>query len=164
MMLGYLLRAGVEVLVLEKHADFLRAVRGHTVHPSTLEVIHELDLLEESLKHLHQEILRACARIGSQEFVLGDMARRFNGFRYAMLDGVLLARRFAKYAEPWVRCHLCKRVLPNAARADKGSSTRTRRNQPRWEEPGFTLFARQLSPAPMPGGQSRSSSSSSGLN
>jgi 2-polyprenyl-6-methoxyphenol hydroxylase-like FAD-dependent oxidoreductase len=51
MMLGYLLaRAGIEVLVLEKHADFLRDFRGDTVHPSTLEVMHELDLLDEFLK------------------------------------------------------------------------------------------------------------------
>src|SRR5208282_3721746 len=50
MMLGYLLaRAGIEVLVLEKHADFLRDFRGDTVHPSTLEVMHELDLLDEFL-------------------------------------------------------------------------------------------------------------------
>ena len=48
MMLGLLLaRAGVEVLVLEKHADFLRDFRGDTIHPSTLEVMHELGLLEE---------------------------------------------------------------------------------------------------------------------
>ena len=51
MMLGLLLaRAGVEVLVLEKHADFLRDFRGDTIHPSTLEVMHELGLLEDLLK------------------------------------------------------------------------------------------------------------------
>ena len=51
MMLGYLLaRAGIEVLVLEKHADFLRDFRGDTIHPSTLEVMHELGVLEEFLK------------------------------------------------------------------------------------------------------------------
>ena len=48
MMLGFLLaRAGVEVVVLEKHADFLRDFRGDTIHPSTLEVMHELGLLDE---------------------------------------------------------------------------------------------------------------------
>jgi hypothetical protein len=48
MMLGYLLaRAGIEVIVLEKHADFLRDFRGDTVHPSTLETMHELGLLSE---------------------------------------------------------------------------------------------------------------------
>ncbi len=75
MMLGYVLaRAGIEVLVLEKHADFLRDFRGDTIHPSTLEVMHELGLLEEFLKRPHQESPRARARIGGDEIVLGDMA------------------------------------------------------------------------------------------
>ena len=56
MMLGFLLaRAGVDVLVLEKHADFLRDFRGDTIHPSTLEVMHELGLLDDFLKRPHQE-------------------------------------------------------------------------------------------------------------
>ena len=50
-MLGFLLaRAGIDVVVLEKHSDFLRDFRGDTVHPSTLETMHELGLLEEFLK------------------------------------------------------------------------------------------------------------------
>src|SRR3954464_10813939 len=57
MMTGYLLaRAGVQVLVLEKHADFFRDFRGDTIHPSTLEVMHELGLLEDLLKLPHQEL------------------------------------------------------------------------------------------------------------
>jgi len=57
MMLGYLLaRAGVEVLVLEKHADFLRDFRGDNLHPSTLEVMSELGILEELLERPHQKI------------------------------------------------------------------------------------------------------------
>jgi len=75
MMLGYLLaRAGIEVVVLEKHADFLRDFRGDTIHPSTLEIMHELGVLEELLKHPHQEVQRARARIGKDEILLGDMA------------------------------------------------------------------------------------------
>ena len=55
MMLGFLLaRAGVEVVVLEKHPDFLRDFRGDTIHPSTLEVIRELGLLDEFLKLPHE--------------------------------------------------------------------------------------------------------------
>ena len=51
MMLGFLLaRAGVDVVVLEKHADFLRDFRGDTIHPSTLEVMRELGLLDEFLQ------------------------------------------------------------------------------------------------------------------
>jgi 2-polyprenyl-6-methoxyphenol hydroxylase-like FAD-dependent oxidoreductase len=57
MMLGYLLaRAGVKVLVLEKHGDFLRDFPGDTIHPSTLEVMHELGLLDEFLKLPHQKV------------------------------------------------------------------------------------------------------------
>jgi 2-polyprenyl-6-methoxyphenol hydroxylase-like FAD-dependent oxidoreductase len=76
MMLGYLLaRAGIEVLVLEKHADFLRDFRGDTVHPSTLEVMHELGVLDEFLTRPHQKQLRHIrARIGPDEILLGDLS------------------------------------------------------------------------------------------
>jgi 2-polyprenyl-6-methoxyphenol hydroxylase-like FAD-dependent oxidoreductase len=74
-MLGYLLaRAGIEVLVLEKHADFLRDFRGDTVHPSTLQVMHELGLLEEFLRRPHQKIARVRACIGGEHIMLGNMA------------------------------------------------------------------------------------------
>src|SRR6516164_8320048 len=75
MMLGYLLaRAGIDVLVLEKHADFLRDFRGDTVHPSTLELIHELGVLEELLSQPHQRAAKVRGRIGGDEIVLADMA------------------------------------------------------------------------------------------
>src|SRR5947209_7627958 len=65
MMLGLLLaRAGITVLVLEKHRDFLRDFRGDTIHPSTLEVLHELGLLEEFLKLPHQEVRELRAQFG----------------------------------------------------------------------------------------------------
>ena len=55
MMLGYLLgRAGVDTVVLEKHADFLRDFRGDTVHPSTMRIMLELGLLDEFLKIPHK--------------------------------------------------------------------------------------------------------------
>src|SRR5215467_2290532 len=57
MMLGYLLaRAGIDVVVLEKHADFLRDFRGDTVHPSTLELMRELGVLDEFLRMPHTEM------------------------------------------------------------------------------------------------------------
>ena len=57
MMLGFLLaRAGVDVLVLEKHADFFRDFRGDTVHPSTLELVYELGLIDEFLELPHQKV------------------------------------------------------------------------------------------------------------
>lgn len=74
MMLGFLLaRAGLEVLVLEKHADFLRDFRGDTVHPSTLEMLYEIGLLEEFLKRPHQKVERIAAQIGDSQVWVGDL-------------------------------------------------------------------------------------------
>jgi 2-polyprenyl-6-methoxyphenol hydroxylase-like FAD-dependent oxidoreductase len=73
MMLGYLLaRAGVDVVVLEKHADFLRDFRGDTIHPSTLELMHELGLLTDFLRLPHQEAPVLKARFGGLEFTAAD--------------------------------------------------------------------------------------------
>ncbi len=73
MMLGYLLaRAGVEVLVLEKHGDFLRDFRGDTIHPSTLEVMHELGLLDEFLELPHQKVYELNAQVGEMRLTIAD--------------------------------------------------------------------------------------------
>jgi 2-polyprenyl-6-methoxyphenol hydroxylase-like FAD-dependent oxidoreductase len=86
MMLGYLLaRAGIEVLVLEKHADFLRDFRGDTIHPSTLEVMHELGVLEQLLARPHHKTPRARARVGGREILLGDMGYLRTRCRYVAL-------------------------------------------------------------------------------
>jgi 2-polyprenyl-6-methoxyphenol hydroxylase-like FAD-dependent oxidoreductase len=75
MMLGLLLaRAGVEVLVLEKHADFLRDFRGDTIHPSTLEILHELGLLEDFLKLPHQEVRELTVQIGDVVVPIADFS------------------------------------------------------------------------------------------
>jgi len=75
MMLGFLLaRAGIPVAVLEKHADFLRDFRGDTVHPSTLEVMHEVGLLEEFLRRPHQKLERAAVQIGDTRMIVGDFS------------------------------------------------------------------------------------------
>src|SRR3954453_24037778 len=76
MMLGYLLaRAGVEVVVLEKHADFLRDFRGDTVHPSTLEVMHELGLLESFLQRPHQKASQLTVYVGGEPVTVADFSR-----------------------------------------------------------------------------------------
>jgi len=76
MMLGLLLaRAGVEVLVLEKHADFLRDFRGDTVHPSTLDVMHELGLLDAFLARPHDEARVLHATVGDTELTIADFSR-----------------------------------------------------------------------------------------
>jgi len=74
MMLGFLLaRAGVRVVVLEKHADFLRDFRGDTVHPSTLELIYELGLVDEFLKLPHRMVDRLSLQIGNRRIRLIDL-------------------------------------------------------------------------------------------
>ncbi len=73
MMLGFLLaRAGVEVVVLEKHADFFRDFRGDTVHPSTLELMYELGLLDQFLKLPHQKLETLSAQIGERHLNMVD--------------------------------------------------------------------------------------------
>jgi 2-polyprenyl-6-methoxyphenol hydroxylase-like FAD-dependent oxidoreductase len=75
-MAGYLLaRAGVPVIVLEKHADFFRDFRGDTIHPSTLELLYELGLLEEFLKQPHQEVRELRAVINGQTVPIADFTR-----------------------------------------------------------------------------------------
>ncbi len=103
MMLGLLLaRAGIDVIVLEKHADFLRDFRGDTIHPSTLEVMHELGLLDDLLKLPHQEVDHLDVQIGEDRLQLADFSHlpthcRFIAFmpQWDFLD--FLARQGAQY-------------------------------------------------------------------
>jgi 2-polyprenyl-6-methoxyphenol hydroxylase-like FAD-dependent oxidoreductase len=75
MMLGYLLaRAGVEVVVLEKHADFLRDFRGDTIHPSTLELMYELGLLNDFLRRPHQEYSQIGGQIEDFTVTIADFS------------------------------------------------------------------------------------------
>src|SRR3982750_3373516 len=75
MMFGFLLaRAGVDVAVLEKHADFLRDFRGDTIHPSTLEIMNELGILDEFLKRPHQEARQLTGVIGDEEIPVADFS------------------------------------------------------------------------------------------
>jgi 2-polyprenyl-6-methoxyphenol hydroxylase-like FAD-dependent oxidoreductase len=75
MMLGLLLaRAGVEVVVLEKHADFLRDFRGDTIHPSTLEIMYELGVLDDFLKRPHQDVPELTGQIGDERVALADFS------------------------------------------------------------------------------------------
>jgi 2-polyprenyl-6-methoxyphenol hydroxylase-like FAD-dependent oxidoreductase len=75
MMLGFLLaRSGVKSVVLEKHGDFLRDFRGDTVHPSTLNVMDELGLLDEFLKLPHQKISRFSGQFGDERVMIADLS------------------------------------------------------------------------------------------
>ena len=73
MVLGFLLaRMGVDVCVMEKHADFLRDFRGDTIHPSTLELMYELGILVDFLKRPHQEIRELAGQVGSETVTIAD--------------------------------------------------------------------------------------------
>ena len=75
MMLGFLLaRVGVDILVLEKHADFLRDFRGDTIHPSTLELMHELGLLDEFLQRPHQEVSELRGVVNGHSVPIADFS------------------------------------------------------------------------------------------
>lgn len=76
LMLGYLLAlAGVQVVVIEKHADFLRDFRGDTIHPSTLQIMHHLGLLDELLTLPHQQAPKLQAEMNGREVTMADFSR-----------------------------------------------------------------------------------------
>ncbi|WP_159727026.1 FAD-dependent oxidoreductase [Methylosinus sp. Ce-a6] len=76
LMAGFLLaRAGVDVVVIEKHADFLRDFRGDTIHPSTLQLMFELGLLHDFLKLPHRKAFQISAQLGNRKFVVADFRR-----------------------------------------------------------------------------------------
>ncbi len=76
MMLGLLLAsAGIDVVILEKHKDFLRDFRGDTIHPSTMQVLHELGLLEEFLRKPHQKVESLSAQFGNTMLKLARFDR-----------------------------------------------------------------------------------------
>jgi 2-polyprenyl-6-methoxyphenol hydroxylase-like FAD-dependent oxidoreductase len=86
MMLGLLLaRAGIDVVVLEKHGDFLRDFRGDTVHPSTLEVMHELGILDEFLRRPHQEVRELGGQIGVERVMIADFTHLPSACRFVAL-------------------------------------------------------------------------------
>src|SRR5262249_37326815 len=102
-MAGLLLaRAGVDVLVLEKHADFFRDFRGDTIHPSTLELMHELGCLDDLLQLPHQKAHHLAFQVGALKSVVADFDRTRIRFPYVafmpqwdFLD--FLARRASRY-------------------------------------------------------------------
>src|SRR6202012_1074959 len=102
-MAGLLLaRAGIEVIVLEKHADFFRDFRGDTIHPSTLELIYELGYLEDFLKLPLQKVETVHATFGDFEVTMADFRHlpvhcKFIGFipQWDFLD--FIAEKAKKY-------------------------------------------------------------------
>ena len=105
MMLGLLLaRAGIDVIVVEKHADFLRDFRGDTIHPSTMEALNDLGLLDEFLKLPHQEARQLEGKFGDVTIPLADFSHlptraKFIAFmpQWDFLD--FLARNAVQYPQ-----------------------------------------------------------------
>ena len=136
-MLGLILaRAGVRVLVLEKHADFFRDFRGDTIHPSTLEVMHELGMLDRLLELPHQEVREMRAQIGEETLSVADFTHLptrcgFIAFmpQWDFLD--FLAREAARFAGFRIRMRTevtgiveeAGRVVGVTARTDAGPIT-----------------------------------------
>jgi 2-polyprenyl-6-methoxyphenol hydroxylase-like FAD-dependent oxidoreductase len=86
MMLALLLaRMGVDIFVLEKHADFLRDFRGDTIHPSTLELIHELGILDELLKRPHQKVQELAGQVGQETVTIADFTHLPTHCRFVAL-------------------------------------------------------------------------------
>ena len=135
MMLGFLLaRMAVDVVVLEKHADFLRDFRGDTIHPSTLEVMYELGILDEFLKRPHQEVRQLAGQIGSASVMLADFTHlpthcRFVAFmpQWDFLN--FIAENAAKYPQ----FHLKMEADVNGLLEEDGRITGVRAQTPQGE-------------------------------
>src|SRR5215470_4837443 len=86
MMLGYLVaRAGVDVAILEKHADFLRDFRGDTIHPSTMELMQELGLLDAFLRLPHRKVERLVGEIGNVRVTMAEFTRLSSACKFIAL-------------------------------------------------------------------------------
>ena len=133
-MLGLLLaRAGVDVLVLEKHGDFLRDFRVDTIHPSTLEVMHELGLLPELLRLPHQEAREISAQIGDLNLPVAEFTHlptrcQFLAFmpQWDFLN--FLAEHAARYPRFRLRMRAEVTALIERLRADHRRPRETRDN------------------------------------
>lgn len=108
MILGFLLaRAGVEVVVLEKHADFLRDFRGDTIHPSTLELMYELGVLEDFLKRPHQEVAQGGALVDDFEVTVADFSHLPTHCKFiALMPQWEFLNFVAEKAKPYTQFHL----------------------------------------------------------
>ncbi len=109
MMAGYLLaRAGVEVVVLEKHADFLRDFRGDTIHPSTLELMYELGVLDEFLRRPHQEMSQVGAQIEDVSVQIADFSHLPTHCKFiALMPQWDFLNFIAEKAKAYPQFHLC---------------------------------------------------------
>jgi 2-polyprenyl-6-methoxyphenol hydroxylase-like FAD-dependent oxidoreductase len=132
MMLGVLLaRAGVEVVVLEKHADFLRDFRGDTIHPSTLEVMHELGLLDALLRLTHQEVRQLQGMIGDKRIRIADFSHLPTRCRFiALMPQWDFLNFLAEQGGPYPGFHLRMRAEATDLIEESGRVTGLRATTP----------------------------------
>ena len=132
MMLGYLLaRSGVDVVVLEKHGDFLRDFRGDTIHPSTLELMYELGLLEEFLKRPHDEVRQLTGWIGKSQVTLADFSHLPTHCKFiAMMPQWEFLNFFAEHAAQLPSFHLRMNTEAADLTVEDGLVTGLRANSP----------------------------------
>src|SRR4051812_31986577 len=147
MILGFLLaRAGVRVTVLEKHKDFLRDFRGDTIHPSTLELIHELGLLEKFLTLPHQEARHLGAVIGTEHVRIADFTHlpttcRFVAFMPQWDFLAFMAEHARKYPSFSLRMETQATDLIEEAGAVAGVRARTLSGEDLEIRPGLVVGA-----------------------
>ena len=116
MMLGFLLaRAGIDVIVLEKHADFFRDFRGDTIHPSTFQLMKELGLLDEFLQVPHQEIERFTAVFNHTPLQIADFTH-LPGAKKAI--GMMPQWDFLKFLQQQASQYSCFKLIMNAEVTD----------------------------------------------
>jgi len=135
MMLGLLLaRAGVDVTVLEKHADFLRDFRGDTIHPSTLQVMHELGLLEKLLQLPHQKAVRLKGQIGDISVIIADFSHLPTVAKYiALMPQWDFLSFLASEAKRYPSFHLLMRTEATGLIERKGQIVGLRAQSPEGE-------------------------------
>src|ERR1700732_4164391 len=131
-MLRFLLaRAGIEVLVLEKHADFFRDFRGDTIHPSTFELMYELGLLDEFLRVPHQQLLQIGAAVDDFTVTVADFSHlpvhcKFVGLmpQWEFLN--FLAEKAKAYPQFYLRmeCEVTDLIIENGRVAGVRAKTR----------------------------------------
>ena len=132
MVLGFLLaRAGVEIVVLEKHADFLRDFRGDTIHPSTLEVMHELGILDAFLQRSHSETRHLYAQIGDANLTVADFSHLPTRCKFlAFMPQWDFLNFFAEQAKRYPAFHLKMQAEVTELIQNGGCITGVRANTP----------------------------------
>jgi 2-polyprenyl-6-methoxyphenol hydroxylase-like FAD-dependent oxidoreductase len=135
MMLGFLLaRSGLDVVVLEKHADFLRDFRGDTVHPSTLAIMHELGLLDEFLRLPHQKVSRLSFQIGGERLQMIDFRHVPTRCRFvALMPQWDFLNFVASHAQRYPNFHLHMRAEATDLMTANGIVTGVRAQTPEGE-------------------------------